>query len=131
MQQKVLTDITRPWPPTLPFPRANLTVAWRGLWPGVRKESMAPSMYTRCVDILYMLHAPAFHAKSLRCPGLRYILRPVRRVCALVKAVADLVWEVAAFMWAPYQFLIIDGDTPASVADLRRHGCRLYCWVIS
>ena len=31
----------------------------------------------------------------------------------MVKAVAGLVWEVASFMWEPYQFLIIDGDTPA------------------
>ena len=70
---------------------------------------MAPSIYTRCVDILYMLNGPAFRAKLLRCIdevaisciifGLRYFPRPIQHVCAMV-------WAVADFMWAPYQFLV-------------------------
>ena len=63
----------------------------------------------RCVDILYMINGLALRAKLLRCIdevaisciifGLRYFPRPLQHVCAMVFAVAD-------FMWAPYQFLV-------------------------
>ena len=63
------------------------------------------ALLLRCIDVLYLMNLPD--------PVLRVLAGMVdlaiRTIIALFE-VYDVIWAVADFMWAPYQFLVNNAE---------------------